>query len=39
MKVVGSRKALSIKLLALAYGLMPRLAERLKAKPSGLSMS
>jgi Fe-S oxidoreductase len=28
-----------IKLLALAYGLMPRLAERLKAKPSGLSMS
>jgi len=28
-----------IKLLALSYGLMPRLAERLKAKPSGLSMS
>jgi hypothetical protein len=28
-----------IKLLALSYGLMPRLAERLKARPSGLSMS
>jgi Fe-S oxidoreductase len=28
-----------IKLLALSYGLMPRLEERLKAKPSGLSMS
>ena len=28
-----------IKLLALSYGLMPRLAERLKSKPSGLSMS
>jgi FAD/FMN-containing dehydrogenase/Fe-S oxidoreductase len=28
-----------IKLLALAYGLMPRLAERLKSRPSGLIMS
>jgi len=28
-----------IKLLALSYGLMPRLAERLKSKPAGLSMS
>ncbi|HQZ63538.1 MAG TPA: FAD-linked oxidase C-terminal domain-containing protein [Planctomycetaceae bacterium] len=28
-----------IKLLALSYGLMPRLAERLKAKPGGLVMS
>lgn len=28
-----------IKLLALSYGLMPRLEERLKARPSGLSMS
>jgi len=28
-----------IKLLALSYGLMPRLAERLKARPAGLSMS
>lgn len=28
-----------VKILALAYGLMPRLAERLKARPSGLSLS
>lgn len=28
-----------IKLLALSYGLMPRLAERLKSRPSGLVMS
>jgi Fe-S oxidoreductase len=28
-----------IKLLALSYGLMPRLAERLKQRPSGLSLS
>jgi len=28
-----------IKLLALAYGLMPRLAERLKQRPAGLSMA
>lgn len=28
-----------IKLLALSYGLMPRLAQRLKARPAGLSMS
>lgn len=28
-----------IKLLALSYGLMPRLAERLKQRPSGLSMA
>ncbi|MBL8819663.1 MAG: FAD-binding protein [Planctomyces sp.] len=28
-----------VKLLALAYGIMPRLAERLKIRPSGLSMS
>ncbi len=28
-----------IKLLAIAYGLMPRLAEQLKSRPSGLSMS
>lgn len=28
-----------IKLLALSYGLMPRLAERLKQRPAGLSMA
>lgn len=28
-----------IKLLALSYGLMPRLSERLKARPAGLVMS
>ncbi|MFN9718758.1 MAG: FAD-linked oxidase C-terminal domain-containing protein [Planctomycetota bacterium] len=28
-----------IKLLAIAYGLMPRLAEQLQSRPSGLSMS
>lgn len=28
-----------IKLMAIAYGLMPRLAEQLKSRPSGLSMS
>jgi hypothetical protein len=28
-----------IKLLALSYGLMPRLAERLKQRPSGLSLA
>jgi Fe-S oxidoreductase len=28
-----------IKLIALAYGLMPRLAERLKQRPAGLSLS
>lgn len=28
-----------IKLLALAYGIMPRIAERLRSKPSGLMMS
>lgn len=28
-----------IKLLALSYGLMPRLSERLKARPGGLVMS
>jgi FAD/FMN-containing dehydrogenase/Fe-S oxidoreductase len=28
-----------IKLLALSYGLMPRLEQRLKARPAGLSMS
>jgi Fe-S oxidoreductase len=28
-----------IKLLALSYGLMPRIADRLKARPTGLIMS
>jgi len=28
-----------IKLLAFAYGLMPRLAERFKSHPAGLSLS